>query len=171
MLIVWGLTGILLFGCQAVLVFPVQETTIHRHYTIHVVLQKMAFSPVFVGAFLAEGRKRLGDERRCIGAFVLSVVLIHYCIKADIWKLTEIRLSPTFPKDHPEREASGGAILRPCWRIPIMLAVLVPCHSRRWLPGTPQLAKRSASPERETLKTALISNLWCPPREQVKTGK
>lgn len=74
----------------------------------------------------------------------------------------------TFPKDHPEQEASGGAILRPCFRIPIMLTVLVPCHSRRWLPGTPQDSNRSASPERETLKIPLTSKLWQPP--ELKTN-
>lgn len=118
---VWGLTGILLFGCHAV------------------------------------------QETKC--------VYVCVCIKANIRKLAEITLSPTFPKDHPEREASGGAILRPCWRIPIMFALFVPYHSRWWLPGTPQLANRSASPERETLKTALISKRWCPPKEKFQLSK
>jgi len=116
------------------------------------------FSPEVVDVFLAEGWERFGDQfaRRRLKTLVCSVtviILIH-SVSAKVWEFAEITPSPTFPKDHPERDASGGAILRPCCRIPIMLAVLVPCHSRRWLPGTPQLAKRSASPERETLKTA-----------------
>ena len=78
-------------------------------------------------------------------------------------ELLSLVTTQTFPRDQPERDASGGAILRPCCRIPIMLAVLVPCHSRRWFPGTPQFFKRSASPNRETLKTASTSILCLPP--------
>lgn len=104
------------------------------------------------------------------------------CYEEDRWNLNEqsssrlamcvatfrveqlaLATAQTFPRDQPERDASGGAILRPCCRIPIMLAVLVPCHSRRWFPGTPQFFKRSASPNRETLKTASTSILCLPP--------
>jgi len=104
------------------------------------------------------------------------------CYEEDRWNLNEqsssrlamcfgtfrveqlsLATTQTFPRDQPERDASGGAILRPCCRIPIMLAVLVPCHSRRWFPGTPQFFKRSASPNRETLKTASTSILCLPP--------
>ena len=116
------------------------------------------------------------------------------CYEEDRWNLNEqsssrlamcvatfgveelsLATTQTFPRDQPERDASGGAILRPCCRIPIMLAVLVPCHSRRWFPGTPQFFKRSASPNRETLKTASTSILCLPPEmsnvnEIVTTG-
>ena len=85
------------------------------------------------------------------------------CVATFRIKLLSLVTTQTFPRDQPERDASGGAILRPCCRIPIMLAVLVPCHSRRWFPGTPQFFKRSAFPNRETLKTASTSILCLPP--------
>ena len=71
----------------------------------------------------------------------------HMCV-AD-----GMRMGPTSPKRLPVLEEPGGETRSPLVRMDTMLAMEVPCHSRRWFPMSSSFSL-SDSPGRDTLYTA-----------------